>query len=87
MSVYVDSLIDYGWKLGMSCHLIGDTVDELKVFAVSIGLRLEWYQSKSSPHFDLTEEGRLYAVQYGAIELDRRSFVEKIRELRALGWP
>ena len=87
MSVYVDSLFDYGWKYGTSCHLIADTVKELKAFAVMIGMRPEWYQAKSSPHFDLTAEGRIHAVESGAIELDRRAFVDKIRELRAKGWP
>lgn len=87
MSVYVDSLVDYGWRHGISCHLIADTVSELKAFAVGIGMREEWYQSKSSPHFDLTADGRTHALKNGAIELDRRAFVEKIRQLRAKGWP
>lgn len=83
MAVYVDKLTDYGWRHGPSCHLIADSVEELIEFAVSIGLRAEWYQPKSSPHFDLTEEGREVAVQRGAIELDNRSLVAKLRELRA----
>jgi hypothetical protein len=82
MAVYVDKLLDYGWRHGPSCHLIADSVDELIDFAVSIGLRAEWYQPKSSPHFDLTEEGRAAAVQNGAIELDNRALVAKLRELR-----
>ena len=87
MAVYVDTLFDYGWRHGISCHLIADTVTELKSFAVGIGMRPEWYQAKSSPHFDLTAGGRALAVEHGAIELDRRAFVDKIRELRKKGWP
>lgn len=87
MAVYVDSLFNYGWKYGVSCHLIADTIGELKVFAVKIGMRPEWYQAKSSPHFDLTADGRALAVRHGAIELDRRAFVAKIQELRRKGWP
>jgi len=87
MPVYVDSLVNYGWKRGPSCHMIADTISELKAFAVWIGMRPEWYQAKSSPHFDLTTDARAYAIKHGAIELDRRAFVEKIRELRAKGWP
>jgi hypothetical protein len=93
MAVYVDQLTDYsaiaknngkGWKYGNSCHLIADTVTELIDFAVSIGLRREWYQPTSSPHFDLTAGKRRIAVQRGAIELaDRREFVAKIQEIRA----
>lgn len=83
VAVYVDKLCDYGWKHGPSCHLIGDSVEELIEFAVSMGLRREWYQPKSSPHFDLTEDGRTLAIQRGAIELESRAFVAKLRELRA----
>lgn len=83
MAVYVDKLTDYGWRLGPSCHLIADSVEELIEFAVSIGLRREWYQPLSSPHFDLTAYGRAVAVEQGAIELDNRAFVAKLRELRA----
>jgi hypothetical protein len=82
MAVYVDKLVDYGWRHGPSCHLIADSVDELIEFAVSMGLRAEWYQEKSSPHFDLTAEGRAAAVSKGAIELDNRALVAKLRELR-----
>lgn len=41
MPVYADPLIDYGWRHGISCHLIADTVSELKAFAVSLGMRVE----------------------------------------------
>ncbi len=83
MAVYVDRLADWGWHRGRSCHLIADSVAELMEFAVTIGLRPEWYQPKSSPHFDLDEVSRRSAIQHGAIELDRRAFVKKLRELRA----
>jgi len=83
MAVYVDRLSDWGWRHGLSCHLIGDSVSELIEFSVEIGLRPEWFQAKSSPHFDLTVEKRREAVEHGAIELDRRAFVAKLRELRA----
>ncbi|NOT47903.1 MAG: DUF4031 domain-containing protein [Acidobacteria bacterium] len=83
MSVYVDNLRDYGWHRGPSCHLIADSVDELMEFAVSIGLRREWFQPKSSPHFDLTAAGRKVAVEHGAIEISQRDLVKKLREIRA----
>jgi hypothetical protein len=82
MAVYVDNLRDYGWRHGPSCHLIADSVAELMEFAVGMGLRPEWFQAKSTPHFDLTADGRLLAVQHGAIELGSRQFIAKIRELR-----
>ena len=83
MAVYVDKLSDWGWRHGLSCHMIGDSVSELIDFAVSIGLRPEWFQPKSSPHFDLTADARADAVKNGAIELERRAFVIKLRELRS----
>ena len=84
MAVYVDSLRDYGWRHGPSCHLIADSVDELMEFAVRMGLKREWFQAKSTPHFDLTAEGRELALQHGAIELGQRQLVAKIRELRKI---
>jgi hypothetical protein len=66
--------------------MIADTIPELKAFAVSIGMHEQWFQPKSSPHFDLTEELRARAVAAGAVELDRRAFVTKLQELRANGW-
>ena len=83
MAVYVDALRDYGWRHGPSCHLIADSVDELMDFAVAMGLRREWFQPKSTPHFDLTADGRADAVRLGAIELDRRGLIRKVREIRA----
>lgn len=84
MPVYVDNLRDYGWRHGPSCHLIADSVDELMEFAVGMGLQREWFQAKSTPHFDLTAEGRMLAVEHGTIELDQRQLVAKIRELRKI---
>ncbi len=83
MAVYVDNLRDYGWRHGPSCHLIGDSVEELIAFAVGLGMKKEWFQPKSSPHFDLNADGRKIAVENGAVELSQRDFVAKLRELRA----
>ena len=85
MGAYVDNLRDYGWRHGPSCHLIADSVDELIEFAGSIGLRPEWFQSKSSPHFDLTSDGRRAAIEKGAIGLGNRAFALKLREIRMNG--
>jgi hypothetical protein len=84
MAVYVDNLRDYGWRHGPSCHLIADSVEELMEFAVGMGLQAAWFQAKSTPHFDLTADGRQLAVENGAIEIDQRQLVAKIRELRKL---
>ena len=39
----------------------------------------------SFPHYDLTASRRAAAIAAGAVELDRRAFVMRIRELRAGG--
>jgi hypothetical protein len=75
VSVYVDPLRDWGWKLGPSCHLIADNNEELHQFAKALGLRRSWFQaSASGPHYDIVASKRLLAVKLGAIELDDRPF-------------
>lgn len=87
MPVYVDDLMtcipNANWRWSKSCHLIADTVDELHVFARRIGMKRAWFQNGSRlPHYDLNENRRRIAVREGAVELDRRGFVDKTRELR-----
>lgn len=83
--VYVDELRDYGWRLGPSCHLIADTLEELHAFAARVGMKRTWFQYKSlQPHYDLTAKRRAVAVRLGATELGRRDFVNKCRELRGV---
>jgi hypothetical protein len=71
MAVYVDELTDYGWKLGASCHLLADSVEELHQFAQGIMMKRSWFQvSKSGiPHYDLVASRRRMAVRQGAIEI------------------
>jgi hypothetical protein len=76
MTVWVDELVDYGWRLGPSCHLLADTRDELHDFAGRLGLRRSWFQDKPRLwHYDLTAGRRVAAVALGAIEMDRRASV------------
>lgn len=88
MSVYLDPLMNHGgsatFKWTHSCHMFADTIEELNAFAVSIGLRLAWFQLGKGgkfPHYDLNAGRRRAAVRQGAIELDRRGAVEKWVEL------
>lgn len=88
MSCYVDRLRSFGWvmygKQVQSCHLIADTLEELHTFAAKIGMKQEWFQNKASlPHYDLVPVKRAWAVHNGAIELEDKPFVEKMRELKA----
>jgi len=87
VSVYVDNLRSWGWKLRgrqvESCHMIADTLEELHAMAGAIGAKHEWFQPTSFPHYDLTASRRASAVYYGAIEVGRREFVAHMRRLRA----
>ncbi len=83
MSVYVDELRNYGWRLGPSCHLFADTEDELHAFAARIGMKRSWFQDKSLPHYDLVVSRRTRAVMLGAIEIDRRQVYAMIKKRRA----
>ena len=87
MSVYVDPIKPmYGdgkkFPYSTYCHMIADNVAELKEFGLKIGLRSEWFQTKSSPHFDLTANMRKKAVANGAIEVTDRELVAIIRKNR-----
>jgi len=83
MSVYVDALRDWGWRLGPSCHMIADTLDELHAMADRIGLQRRWFQNKrSGPHYDLTRSRREMAVAAGAVELEGGPFIEVLKRVR-----
>lgn len=80
MAVYVDDLMNWGWRYGRSCHLTADTLAELHDFADRLGLKRIWYQpSASMPHYDLTEGKRARAVSLGAVEIDRREMVRQMK--------
>jgi len=65
------------------CHMVADTIDELHDMAEKIGINRKWFQSKaSSPHYDICKSKRVNAVNFGAIEVDRRGLVSVIRRLR-----
>lgn len=81
MSVYVDRAENPFGRMKM-CHMVADSIQELHEFAALIGLRPEWFQPLSSPHYDLSKSKRAEAVRNGAIEVDRRGIVEVIRRQR-----
>ena len=82
MAVYVDKPI---WKLGCMkmCHMLADTLDELHNMADQIGIRRRWFQSGSTPHYDVCKSKRELAIRLGAIEIDRRQTVALIRRIRS----
>jgi hypothetical protein len=85
MSVYVDRYFaDFG-RMKMS-HMIADSLEELHAMAVRLGIR-RWFQGKASfPHYDVCKAKREQAIAFGAVPLEKREFVFKMREIRgALG--
>lgn len=55
-----------------ACHLTADTAEELHEFAERIGLRREWFQPQSHPHYDLTVRMRAKALRHGAVMVPAR---------------
>ena len=90
MTVYVDQIRDYGGMVkGQArrygtrwCHMWADSEEELRVFAVKIGMRTPWIQHPMTKrvHFDLVPRRRELAIQCGAIEKEVRDW---LREQRA----
>ena len=83
--VYVDILLpcirSSCWRYDKSCHLFADSIEELKLFADGIGLKMEWFQSsKKFPHFDLTANKRRMAVLNGAKEVGKRFVVKFMKK-------
>lgn len=70
MAVYVDKAAHPFGRLVM-CHMLADTVAELHDFAARIGLKREWFQPASRPHYDLSKAKRAEAIAAGAVEVDR----------------
>jgi hypothetical protein len=88
MSVYVDTLHEWGWRMYgrtiASCHMIADTPAELHEMALQLGLKMRHQQTSGlgDLHYDLTPTRRAKAIALGAVELTQRAFVEKMRALR-----
>lgn len=81
MAVYVDhGRIRYrGMRM---CHMLADSLDELHAMADRLGLKREWFQPRSTPHYDICQSKRALALQLGATAIDRRRTVALIRQWR-----
>ena len=74
VSVYVEGAENQFGRMKM-CHMLADTVAELHEMAARIGMRREWFQPYSRPHYDLSKTRRAAAVKLGAVEVDRHGIV------------
>lgn len=85
MSVYVDTSRNRFGRMVM-CHMIADTLDELHAMAAQCGMQRSWFQAPpkaSFPHYDVCLTRKADAIRNGAIELQRREFVETVQRIRA----
>jgi len=83
MSVYVDEAI---WPYGrmIMCHMLADTESELHQMADQLGISRRWFQGQGKaryPHYDICKSKRALAVQLGAVEINRRQFVDLAAKL------
>jgi hypothetical protein len=82
VSVYVDDARHRFGRMIM-CHMVADSIAELHSMAAAIGMRREWFQPRSFPHYDVCLMRRAKALALGAVELDRRALGRFIRSRRA----
>lgn len=77
------------WRWNTVSHLTCDPADDLEplhAFAFRLGLKRAWFQPRDgiAPHYDLTPNKRLQALQAGANELqDNHAIVTVIKAWRA----
>lgn len=89
MAVYLDPMVDWGKRIGRAgprwCHMIAETLDELHAMAAKIGLERSWFQEhRTMPHYDIgTDRVRNLAIAHGAIDCDRRTFIEHKRRIHS----
>lgn len=81
MAVYVDLARNPLGRM-KCCHMVADTLEELHEMANSIGMRREWFQPKSFPHYDVSLTRRTEALRLGAIEINRKQLAEFMRAKR-----
>lgn len=74
------SLKSKKWPYSHHCYLIADSIKELHRFAQRIGLLRSWFQGKTLPHYDLTPGKRASALCMGAVEIDNKEIIRKLRK-------
>lgn len=82
MTVYVDMERN---RLGsmIMCHMFADSASELHEMAAAIGMKREWYQPRSFPHYDVSLSRRKVAIRLGAVEVTRREGYEIRKRIRS----
>jgi hypothetical protein len=81
MAVYLDKARNRFGRMVM-CHMVADSLGELHFMAELLGMRRQWFQPVSFPHYDVCLMRRRRALELGAIEIDRRQLAAFMRERR-----
>ncbi len=78
MTIYVDEF-GPGWgRWTGGGHMLTTDIDELHALAARIGLKREWFQDKTFPHYDVTASKRRQAIAAGAIPIDNREIPDDV---------
>lgn len=76
MTILVDHAI-WPWRGRRWAHLVSDVdYEELHVFAARLGIPRRAFQGD---HYDVPEELRAVAISYGAVVVDGRVLVRRLR--------
>jgi hypothetical protein len=76
VAILVDAAV-WPWRGRRWAHLVSDeSYDELHAFAESLGIPRRAFQGD---HYDVTEELRVVAIEMGAVEVDGRVLVRRLR--------
>lgn len=81
--IYVDEYRQY--KQGVySAHMTADSIKELCLFALKIGLRTSWLQTPTTrPHFDIKARQKYnLAIALGAEKVSSKIIVEKAKTIK-----
>ncbi|MGE0178970.1 MAG: DUF4031 domain-containing protein [Sphingomonas sp.] len=81
MTVYVDQARHRLGRMLMG-HMVADTLAELHGMAGANGMRRDWFQPRSFPHYDVSLDRRRRAIALGAVEIDRRQLALFMRQQR-----
>jgi len=76
VAVLIDEPL-WWWRGRRWCHLVSDSsLDELHDFAAGLGIPRRAFQGD---HYDIPEEHRRAAVAAGALEVESRELVRRLR--------
>lgn len=76
-------LIDYPVGTRGYCHLVGDSIQNLHLFAESIGVKRCWFHNprgKNKPHYDVKGDQVTRALNAGAEQVTSEEIVTFLKE-------